>query len=80
MEAKVIFLLAVAMMSAATISIFGSTISAVEAKVVSNHECSGSGFERADCNNHQHTGSTPSDLSQKDVQFHVVMIRSITKC
>lgn len=69
---KFVLLGTIAIMGAAIPSIFGLTISAAQAKVVENHECNGTkGFERADCNNHQHTGSTPSDLSQKDVQFHV---------
>ncbi len=31
-----------------------------------NHECSGSGFERADCNVHSNTGP----LSKQDFRFH----------
>jgi hypothetical protein len=70
--AKFFLLGEIAMMGAAIPSIFSLTITAAQAKVVENHGYNGtSGFERADCNNHQHTGSTPSDLSQKDVQFHV---------
>lgn len=68
---KFVLLGAIAMMGAATPSIFGLTISVAQAKVVENHECNGTkGFERADCNNHQHTGSTTDHLSSQDIRFH----------
>jgi hypothetical protein len=62
MKTVAIFVLVAAIATAVT------TISTLAPAALAdkNHECSGSGFERADCNVHENTGP----VSKQDVRFH----------